>query len=244
MEKIDFDMNIASWDRYRAFYTVINGLGLKQPSPYSQAPVILFDTGEVIVTNGQPQIPSRRMYLGRLELTTTTELNQNLYLPDGTKIPKAWLDDNGMQYLLLDHEQRLAVRLDGVWLAYKGSDCEKQSEILRPGFPRRFQTGAFAYIPGPYMPPIGAGKIRVNPTIAHVSTKEEREKVRTFVDCFMAQMKLTDDDCIRLAGPTPVPFDDVLDWETPNDVPLNLKSRLFHSGVGRPAWHFDALMVG
>lgn len=89
------------WDAYHAFHNIVTG------------GFVRFESGEVIYTRYAPDPDQRHTYLsGAVQIVSTTDNDcPTLYLPDGTRIPSAWLARNGMQYLCVDRDLGVAVRL-------------------------------------------------------------------------------------------------------------------------------------
>lgn len=90
-----------SWDRYRAFYTAQNGF-------------VSFSTGETMYTYNKPDPSDRRYYKEHnVTIIGTSDDTKMVYLhpQTGKAIPKAQLTFQGIQYLLVDHESKRAVRL-------------------------------------------------------------------------------------------------------------------------------------
>jgi len=140
MKTFQFDHANKSWDRYRAFYNQNWGL-------------IEFDTGEVIVHN-YITADCRMMYEKYgIQLVATTDSNcPDLYLDkECTELcKKAWVTQHGMQELAVDHEQKVAVTLQG----------RRYHDKNRPELGRHVHS-ALAYWAGAERRPMPMGMIKV-----------------------------------------------------------------------------------
>jgi len=89
-----------------------------------------FETGEVICSNPTPDNRGRMTAYG-LEVSATDSYSMSptarpdYYLDkDCTELVKpAWLNDNGMQHMVIDYEQKVAVNLYGSHTGYGNSYC-------------------------------------------------------------------------------------------------------------------------
>lgn len=120
------------WDSWHAFHEVVSSC------------VTVFDTGEAVVTHGEPD-PDRRGTQGRTGLRIIATGDDGRWLlPDGTPIAAAWLNEGGQQYLLVDADRNRLVRLD-------------RAVHEHPAVPARFKNRwIYAYIAGPGKDPVGA----------------------------------------------------------------------------------------
>lgn len=101
MKSVPFNYESRSWDRYKAFHCV--------DGQFTQ-----FETGEVITTNGYSRPDYRfRDRRGVSILATKDHWCPRLYTDEALKdpVPAAWLNEDGQQYLAIDHQQGVAVRL-------------------------------------------------------------------------------------------------------------------------------------
>jgi hypothetical protein len=230
------------WDAYKAFHV-------------NQAPLIYFDTGELICTVQCPPVDARREYNAfNVELTTSKDVG-TLWAPDGTELKKAWLDDNGMQYLLVDKDLNVAVRTDGCgrrWRNQDGTLCEtgnKKAEYV-PGIPDRFQVGCFAYIGGPGCMPVSIGKVTAWVPHRVALTTEQREHVDMIDSTARAALKLTDHEAVHYRphqSATSIskgcPLDLVLNAMTWQDIPKQHLPQLFHYGVARKKCEYARVLT-
>lgn len=158
-----FNIADARWDAHKAFH-----LDCGYQRGYKQ-----FSTGEVLIVDSTPKpgLRNREIDDMRFMYLYTADKVFDLYTPDGTKIPKAWLDYskrriasrfkaniNTRQYLLLDLDSKQAVRLN-----YDYMSKQNVSDIMRYGC---------AMFAGPAREPIGA-PIRIAPP--YKPNAEERE---------------------------------------------------------------------
>lgn len=106
MKLPDFDHSKKKWDRYNASYVPHHGRWS------GDGVFIQFESGELMVTRNNLK-PHERQEYDRFGcyLTYTTDAMFQFYLPDGTKIPTAWLTQGGSQTLLVDLERKRAYRV-------------------------------------------------------------------------------------------------------------------------------------
>jgi len=106
MQKFTFNHEQKQWDGFKAFHTT-NGIFVE------------FETGELAITTAQPHPRDRDFYdkYGIYVLSTSDDNCPQLYLDKECTQPvkKAWLNQNGMQYLSVDEQQKVAVRLGGFY---------------------------------------------------------------------------------------------------------------------------------
>jgi hypothetical protein len=240
MKEVTFPHEHASWDRYKAFFTICLADGFNPANPWTtESPIILFDTGEVICTASDPG-PDVRYNYRSIGVTLTTTKEQRLFFPDAdddAQIPLAWLDDAGMQYLLVDHETRHVVRLNGPYRHQPQNPdrFERPPAPVTAGIPHRFQYNCRAYIPGPGLPPVSHVPLKVSIPIAKAGyTSDEIEHVQMIVNTGRAAMKLTDHEALhRNPGTKGVNPDTLLECKTWQDVPEALLPALAQHGAGR-----------
>jgi len=102
MNKFEFNHKARNWDTYRAFH-------------WHNGPFVEFETGEVGV-NFIPRSPSNRTTSSKygIQLTATRDYHcPTMYFDkDRTeKVPQAWFNQDGQQYLAVDLEQGVAIAL-------------------------------------------------------------------------------------------------------------------------------------
>ena len=106
MNKFEFNQTRKSWDSYRCFYN-------------NDGPFVEFETGEVILTRN-PE-PYQRKHYDRygLQLVSTSDTRwcPQLYLDKKRtqKVKTAWVTHGGQQILAIDHEQGVAIKVNGSW---------------------------------------------------------------------------------------------------------------------------------
>lgn len=244
MKEVTFPHDHRGWDYYQAFHTFC-GFGEDEFKRAGVSPLVLFDTGELIVTAAQPN-PNERGNYHSVGVSLTHTKERRLWLPDGSPVVRAWLDDGGMQYLLHDWESKRAVRLDGPrrTAAYKDYyGREKAGSPLTPGIPMRFQYECRAYIPGPGLPPISHEKIKVSiPTQKAGYTCDELEHIQMIVATGQAAMKLTDHEAVRTSATGFADPDILLKCKTWQDVPPAMLPGLL-KGAGARVMLFDYLLT-
>jgi hypothetical protein len=223
-----------SWDRYNAFHCAVHMNAFHRTSSYQASPIILFDTGELIVTTSCPS-PWMRGHYPLVGISLTTSKDVKLYLPDGTPCTMAWLDDYGMQYLLVDHETKQAVRF---------STYRYDGKKLTPGIPTRFQMSATAYIPGPGMAPVSPAKVKVSRPLNKAGfDAHELEHIRMIVATGQAAMKLADHPAVQAQVKKSADPDVLLKCKTWLDVPNSMLPALAGGGCTRRTQLFDYLLT-
>jgi hypothetical protein len=106
MKKFEFNHTNKHWDSYRCFYS-------------NHGPFVEFETGEVILTRS-PE-PDQRKHYDRygLQLVSTSDTRwcPQLYLDKECteEVKTAWVTQGGQQILAVDHEQRVAIKVNGRW---------------------------------------------------------------------------------------------------------------------------------
>lgn len=226
MIEFPFPHDTALFDAYRAKHTLIKG------NSYYRSPLVLFDTGELICTEYTPNPEARGTY-SEVGVTLTTSENIYLRIPDGDAVPRAWLDDNGMQYLLHDHSTNHVVRLDG------------RQPSLTHGIPLRFQYNCAAYIGGAGLAPIAHKKIKLSIPLNKAGyTTDQLEHIQMIVNTGKAAMRLTDHVAVHRSGPIGADPDIILRCQTWEDMPEAQLPMLLHSGVRRVTRYYDYLLAG
>ncbi len=98
-----YNFGAQRWDDYRHFHV---------PAIYRHKPIVQFATGELMITSSKPDPDVRRVWPEyNIALTSTDDGLFKFALPDGTPVPKAWITQNGGQYLLVDLDTKRAVKL-------------------------------------------------------------------------------------------------------------------------------------
>lgn len=165
------------WDRYKQFHWGY-AWSAKPTDSWSRPPFIVFDDNSVLCTQTAPNPAERGIYthLGVSLLMTTHPSCPKLKTPDGLKLPKAWLNEGGGQYLLHDHATAQIVALGDPGLGQR----------YRPDF-------LLAWIPNPGEPPLGAA-VRLSSlwTAKHLAPSEERDHCEGLLHSMRAEFALTD----------------------------------------------------
>lgn len=144
MNYIEFDLNRADYDLFDAPH--ISGRGF-----------VRFASGEAIFTDPKPTDRRKNTELGVQIVATGDDDCPDLYLEPtgGEPLPKAWLNQKGMQYLAVDHDCGVAVRL-AMGASRYGRVGAKYSLRDVDHFAPHYLTGRFAvYWAGPGRRPIG-----------------------------------------------------------------------------------------
>lgn len=237
------------WDVYKAFHCAVDHSGFSQTNSHRATAVILFDTGEVIITQSSPG-PDVRGHYRPLGIVLTTSKELNVFLPDGTPCAKTWLEDGGMQYLVHDLDTCTAVRLDGQWRRAPGKDSwgrETAGSPLTPGVPKRFQYNNRCYIPGPGMRPIAHDKIAVRrPLRSGKYTPEQLEHIHMIVATGQAAMKLSGHDAAvgkRVGEKATADPKVLLNCATWLDVPDHMLPALAQRGCTHFVEEYDYLLT-
>lgn len=109
-----WDEKHVRWDKYEAFHMAINNAGLLcQTGTWLTNVFTVFDDGQVLCMLSSLN-PDQRHKYAELDVTLVATGDKDcptLCTPDGEVVKKAWLNDNGMQHLLIDHASGRAVRL-------------------------------------------------------------------------------------------------------------------------------------
>jgi hypothetical protein len=171
MKPVDFDFTRQRWDEYRAFHT-------------NDGHIVQFATGECIYTRPNPDPHERRHFRARMIQSVGTDDSDlpDLYLPGDTKpLPKAWLNNNGMQYLMVDYDRDKAVRL----FSYGATMPLTIPTHLR----QRNRSDVRVYWAGPGCDPIGASILISQP---FVPLPEQRAAIRALRDQCTAWVAMQD----------------------------------------------------
>ena len=147
--KFKFDRTKVFWDDYCRFHTNLE---------YANG-FIVFETGEAICTRCFDNDPDRRTLYNKwhVQIVGTNDTNCPKFTDlDGKPIAKTWLDNNGQQILLIDHDHGIAVAL-----GQRGGLDPRFVQPWQANVPESLRGRAYAYWPGPNSPPLG-GRIVVN----------------------------------------------------------------------------------
>jgi hypothetical protein len=184
MNYLEFNRNCAQHDLFDAPYIDRRGF-------------VRFASGEVIFTDPKPTDRRTDKELGIQIVATGDDDCPDLYVePTGGKpIPKAWLNQGGMQWLAIDHECGVAVRLAPGGYRYGRVGAKYQLRDV-DHFAPHYLTGRFtAYWAGPARRPIGAPITVSEP---YRATKEQKQHLADLKDQANAWAALR--TCPRIAG--------------------------------------------
>lgn len=126
MKKFEFNHSKKRWDAYNCFH-VSNG-------PFTE-----FETGELILRN-KPDPSQRKHYDSYgLQLVSTSDARwcPQLYLDKECteEVKTAWVTQGGQQIIAVDHEQRVAIKVNGRWgvktqaLQFLGSHLQSAAAV-------------------------------------------------------------------------------------------------------------------
>jgi hypothetical protein len=230
MIEFPFPHDTALFDAYRAKHAKVG---------HYNSPLVLFDTGELICTEYTPNPEARGEY-SEVGVTITTSENTYLRIPDGDAVPRAWLDDNGMQYLLHDHSTNHVVRLDG-----PRRHRNSKGMHFTHGIPLRFQYNCTAYIGGAGLAPIAHEKIKLSIPLNKAGyTTDQLEHIQMIVNTGQAAMRLTDHVAVHRRGSIGADPDIILRCQTWEDMPEAQLPMLLHRGARRVTRYYDYLLAG
>lgn len=236
MIRPEWSFEMQRWDAYKAFHLGVSPHGV-HPLTHGNSVFVLFDSGELILTKRMPE-PNERCHYADIGVTLTLskELDIDLWTPTGLKVKKAWLEDNGSQWIMVDHSSGRAVRTDVVLNT-------RDRKITRPTIPKRFQ-GYAAYIGGPDCYPVGSGQFVVRPTIRDMPV-EQQEKIKELVTTFRAHMTLVEHevtiDTMRHANS--LSYERALTVSSWEDLTYSEWLSLWQNGVDRPRLTFSHLLT-
>lgn len=170
-----FDHARARWDAWRAFH--INHMGVEWHS--GVAPVVQFDTGELILTAACASHKLRGSVtdLNIQTISSTDPKLPQLVLPDGTPVRRSWLDYK-VTNLLIDHDNGRVHKLDS-----------RHHDLDTTHIPKRFRGKVLAYFPGEGCPAIGQPVTVYRP---RSWTKEQKDQVRALQAQCRMWMELND----------------------------------------------------
>jgi hypothetical protein len=178
MNYLEFNRNCAQHDLFDAPYIDRRGF-------------VRFASGEVIFTNPKPTDRRTDKDLGIQIVATGDDDCPDLYVePTGGKpIPKARLNQGGMQWLAIDHECGVAVRLAPGGYRYGRVGAKYQLRDV-DHFAPHYLTGRFtAYWAGPARRPIGDPITVSEP---YRATKEQKQHLADLKDQANAWAAMTD----------------------------------------------------
>ena len=191
MKYLEFDRNRASHDMY--------------DSPHiSGRNFVRFATGEVIFIDPKPTDRRTNNDLGIQIVATGDDDCPDLYRePTGGKpLPKAWLNQKGMQWLAVDHECGVAVQLAMGVSRYGRVGAKYRLRDVDHWAPH-YLTGRFAaYWAGPGRRPIGDPITVSEPYRATAEEKQHLQDLKDQANAWAALKDLPQFDPIR-RGPTP-----------------------------------------
>ena len=126
-----FDINLARWDKYRAFHIEY---ACRYQWQAGSGQIIVFDTGELVILGGIEHTDLRRKYDDfRFSIISTADTGfpsvATSLLHGVIKVPLAWLNDGGQYICLWDHDTGKVYNLN-----VNGA----QSMALRETIPSRF----------------------------------------------------------------------------------------------------------
>jgi hypothetical protein len=167
-----FDYTRMHWDAWQAFHIDYDSV------------FIQFDTGEFVVRHHDWRPNERKVHYDlHLQVVATADRDcPRLYAPGHDRpIPRAHLERDGQQVLLLDLDHGRAVSLDGV---------------LRDAVPGRFVCGSLAaYYAGAVAMPLGGGPITRR--WPHPLTHDLRRHAAAVTDACKVWLGMHDDDARR-----------------------------------------------
>jgi hypothetical protein len=116
MKLPDWNKQYVRWDQYEAFHMGLDGKrGLTQTGAWMYPTFVIFDDGQLWCRLSHPDPHDRHDYpeLNVTLVSSNDKACPTLFTPDGEQVKKAWLNDDGMQCMLIDHDSGRAVRLAG-----------------------------------------------------------------------------------------------------------------------------------
>lgn len=148
MKTFEFNHARRQWDRYRAFHV-------------GEYPFVEFETGELMVADSCPH-PLHRHFYGKYDIQlvgTNDAACPALYFDEKCTdyVKPAWLNQNGQQYIAVDHERKVAVRLSGRRRNTTTAETRPELQYL-PTHVR----GATALWTGPHRRPVPLTKFTVS----------------------------------------------------------------------------------
>lgn len=164
MKLHDFDATSRKWDEYRAFH-------------HAHTHFVQFETGELIYTLAEPDPGNRHRYSNHnvtIANTADAECPLLFHPETGAKLVRTHLNRGGSQWLAIDHDHKIAVRLHPARHYRVSSENQYTSPI-----PDHLQGRAAAYWPGPQSEPIGRPIAVSSPTVV---TPEQKAHMQGLVD--------------------------------------------------------------
>jgi hypothetical protein len=174
MKLPQYDINKQKWDYYGHFHI---------PANHYSLPIVQFATGELGITEAYKIRPRKRRTYDEynIAITGTADGYFKFALPDGTALPKAWLNYGGQQYLLVDLDTKRAVRLQSKHM--RDADIPSYMQQTCGGFLK----------PGGY--PIGA-PVRYTPPLEMTPERKEwLSKVSSLAGAHLLLNELNADPC-------------------------------------------------
>ena len=113
----DLPRDKMAWDRWKAFHWDVGFTSVEQGSYYSSPMFTVFDTGEIVSTQHDPNPDVRGEYkLLNLAVWMVGDARcPDFFMPDGeTRIPKAWLTHGGSYKMIIDLDTKRAVAIGNV----------------------------------------------------------------------------------------------------------------------------------
>jgi hypothetical protein len=168
MQHPAFDHDKKRWDKFKAFANGHDRYGHRYGWS-DNAAFYQLETGEVFTPWLSFAKDKRGLYkdLNIAVLATADDDCPSLYTPDGTKVPKAWLNHGGGQQVVIDYDTKRVVGLN--WC--NGRNVTRAGvDGVKTGIPVWLRTHAVVYFAGAGEPPVG-GMLRT--TFPRVWTPEE-----------------------------------------------------------------------
>lgn len=225
------------YDSYSRFYANLNRHGV---SIHYNAPAIVFETSELVITDAAYDACNRGLWN---EMSIGTYLTTDSECPTlfwrGKPVPKAWLDNNGAQRLLVDWEQGYAI---GAYVHRRANADTRIPVWIREKIPR-----IGVYSPGPGSPPLG-DKISLQMPANRYFSKPEMDHIKDLHVAAKALYELQGRPApSRMKyGPTGKPVDPqmLIECESAGDMHPDRLAQLAINGVGRAHIFVDRLTVG
>lgn len=132
----EWEQDKVRWDRYKEFHIGIGVCGF-EATDWRYPPFVLFRKRQRVECMRSRPAPFERVeypLLGVSLVATEDSWCPQLYFADGEPVRKAWLNDNGQQYLLIDHDSHRAVRLGPVKFKNPGAPPVGVSIAIRKPF--------------------------------------------------------------------------------------------------------------
>lgn len=248
----NFERQHVRWDLFHAFHIGVTKQGLSATSHWSWPPFVLFEDGQVICTRSRPNPYERGVYdmLGVSLVATGDRFAQGpicppLFFPSGEQVTKAWLNNHGQQYLLIDREHNHVVRLN---------DRAYSHPLALTRLTPEAQKQASVWFAAAGNKPLGASIAIRKPFMS--LPKEKRQQVEDFVCSARAAMALMEHPSSKLiththgyvswteSKPTQrVALERVLAVRSWEELEEHELKKLFFVGVDRPFEWVDHLVT-